>query len=146
MRIRKAHLTPTEDVLKFLHGVERAFFAHALSGATVRIYQKELRNDPRDRELNRESLEKWKARQVEMHDLWESRKAEVDQFLRGLNDERHRAILKLRYVDSLRWSTVKKKLAKQGFYYEDRQMFRLHKDAVAEAQKLWSQRKKEPNQ
>ena len=61
--------------------------------------------------------------------------AVVEDFIAGLPDVRQRTILRLRYVDVLGWNSVREGLQEYGLYYEDRQMFRLHGAALAEARK-----------
>lgn len=59
----------------------------------------------------------------------------VEEFIAELPDVRQRTILRLRYVDLLGWNAVREGLQEYGLYYEDRQMFRLHGAALAEARR-----------
>lgn len=59
----------------------------------------------------------------------------VEEFITELPDVRQRTILRLRYVDLLGWNAVREGLQEYGLYYEDRQMFRLHGAALAEARR-----------
>lgn len=59
----------------------------------------------------------------------------VELFIGTLPDERHRTILRLRYVDSLGWRRIQVEMKGYGFYYEDRQTFNLHGAALAEARR-----------
>ena len=61
--------------------------------------------------------------------------AVVEDFIATLPDVRQRTILRLRYIDVLGWNSVREGLQEYGLYYEDRQMFRLHGAALAEARK-----------
>lgn len=67
--------------------------------------------------------------------LYVRRIAAVEEFIATLPDLKQRTILRLRYVDLLRWDGVKDGLREYGLYYEDRQMFRLHGSALTEARK-----------
>lgn len=67
--------------------------------------------------------------------LYVRRIAAVEDFIATLPDVRQRTILRLRYLDLLGWNSVRDGLQEYGLYYEDRQMFRLHGAALAEARK-----------
>lgn len=73
-----------------------------------------------------------------------AREREVEGFINQLPDERHRAVLRLRYVECLSWPKVLAGMQAVGLWYEERQMFRLHGAALREARKLW-ERKAEDN-
>lgn len=75
-----------------------------------------------------------------LYQAWEQAEEQVDRFLDGIRDTRYKAILKYRYVDLYRWPRIKKELEKCGIYYEERQMFRLHGEALNEARELWRAR------
>ena len=62
----------------------------------------------------------------------------VEDFINRLQDTRHRAVLLLRYVDQLRWPQVVDELEKHGIYYTERQVFRIHGDALQAARQLWA--------
>lgn len=66
------------------------------------------------------------------------RTGEVEDFIEKLPDPRHRLILKLRYLDSMRWPEVNRHMSQGGVYYSDRQMFRLHGEALNSARALWA--------
>ena len=78
-----------------------------------------------------------------LYEKWTDAEWEVDNFLDGITDVRHRAILKLRYVDMLRWPKIEQELKKIGIFYEIRQIHNLHGDALNEARDLWNQRKED---
>lgn len=52
----------------------------------------------------------------------------------ALPDARSRAVLRLRYLDGLRWPRVAEEMCRNGFYYEERQVYRLHTRALREAE------------
>lgn len=76
-----------------------------------------------------------------LYEKWTDAEWEVDRFLDDIPDDRHRAILKLRYVDMLRWPKIEEELKKVGIFYEIRQIHNLHGDALNVARELWSRRK-----
>ena len=54
-----------------------------------------------------------------------------------LPDQRHRVILKQRYINSLSWPEIQEyMLTHHSFAYEERQIFRLHNSALAALQKV----------
>ena len=59
----------------------------------------------------------------------------VENFITTLPDVKHRSILRLRYADGLGWPDVNAGLHEYGLYYEERQMYRLHGAALAEARR-----------
>lgn len=69
--------------------------------------------------------------------------AAVEGFIAKLPDYRHRAIMKLRYVDLLRWGEVEAELCAAGLPYSERQIYNLHGNALKAARKLWEE--VEPN-
>ena len=60
----------------------------------------------------------------------------AEEVIGALPDARQRAVLRLRYVDGLSWAMVQAELGKYGYWYEERQVFRLHRSALKRAQKL----------
>lgn len=80
-----------------------------------------------------------------LYNRWTDAEWEVDRFLDEITDDRHRAILKLRHVDLLRWPKVVEELKKVGIWYEERQVYNLHGEALKEARVLWEQRKEKPD-
>jgi hypothetical protein len=61
----------------------------------------------------------------------------VEEFIDEIPDERHRTILRLRYVDCLRWPKVLEEMERAGLYYDERQMYRLHGSALQAARGLY---------
>lgn len=64
---------------------------------------------------------------------------EVESFISQLGQDVHRIILRLRYVDMLPWPAVQKRLEKNNIFYSDRQIYRIHGEALQEARSLWAQ-------
>ena len=62
---------------------------------------------------------------------------EVEAFVDRIEDPMYRMILKLRYVDCLSWPHVLELLCRGGVYYSERQMFRLHGEALEQARRQW---------
>lgn len=61
---------------------------------------------------------------------------EVERFLSKIEDPNQRVILRMRYADCMRWPEVQEKLQEDGVYYSERQIFRLHGEALQTARKL----------
>ena len=61
----------------------------------------------------------------------------VGEFIQELEDYRHRAILRFRYIECLRWTSVVEELKTVGLFYDERQVYRLHGVALQEARKAW---------
>lgn len=69
----------------------------------------------------------------------EQKEKEVEDFISLLPDVRHRAVLTLYYVTLLKWPRVVEEMEKCGLYYSERQVFRLHGDALQQARILWAE-------
>ena len=67
----------------------------------------------------------------------EKHETEVSDFINRLQSPDSRMILKLRYIDCKRWPKVLSALSSMGRPMTDRQMFRLHGKALAEARELY---------
>lgn len=63
----------------------------------------------------------------------------VERFIARLEKDSHRIILKLRYVDLMGWGRIQEQLEAQGLYYSDRQIYRLHGEALQEARRVWAE-------
>ncbi len=61
----------------------------------------------------------------------------VEAFISELSDARLRSVLRLRYVDCMRWEDVVKGMRVYGYYYDLRHVTRLHGRALNEARKAW---------
>ena len=68
-----------------------------------------------------------------------TKEREVEEFITSIPTDTYRIILRLRYVDCLRWPIVLEHLEKRNLPMSDRQMFRLHGEALHEARKLWAE-------
>lgn len=64
----------------------------------------------------------------------------VEQFIDELSTDKYKEILKLRYVNCMSWPEVEGHLQHAGFYYEIRQVFRLHGAALEEARRVWEKK------
>ena len=80
-----------------------------------------------------------------LYEKWTDAEWEVDTFLDGIEDDRYRYILKLRYVDMLRWPKIEQEMKKIGLHYEIRQIHNLHGDALKVARELWNKRNADTN-
>jgi hypothetical protein len=80
-----------------------------------------------------------------LYEKWTDAEWEVDTFLDGIEDDRYRFILKLRYVDMLRWPKIEQEMKKIKFHYEIRQIHNLHGDALKVARELWNKRNADTN-
>ena len=143
-----------DEVSTFLGGVLRAKFAYfrclrqseeleekctALSSSLSSTEGHGTADVHRDNMLI--ALADKKAMLPYLYAKWIAVMQEVDRFLDEIEDDRHRAILKLRYVDLLRWPNVVEELKKVGIWYEERQVHNLHGDALKVARALWAEKK-----
>lgn len=69
----------------------------------------------------------------------ERRAVAVEEFVKQIPAANHRILLRLRYIDLLHWPEVRKRLGDYKLYYSERQIFRLHGDALEAARKLWAE-------
>ena len=65
------------------------------------------------------------------------REHEVEAFVERIDDPMYRMILKLRYVDCLSWPRVMELLSRGGIYYSQRNITRLHGEALEQARRQW---------
>lgn len=75
----------------------------------------------------------------EQHRQALERKAAVERFVAQLPDPKHRTVLRLRYVDTLRWPVVLNRLHEYELYYSERQLYRIHGEALNAARTLWAE-------
>jgi len=61
----------------------------------------------------------------------------VADFISTLRVAEHREVLYLRYCEQLRWQDIPKRMKGDGFYYSDRQIYRIHGRALNEAREIW---------
>ncbi|NCC85263.1 MAG: hypothetical protein EOM03_14220 [Clostridia bacterium] len=64
---------------------------------------------------------------------------EVSDFIDRLPNDTQRIILRLRYLGLLSWPAVQRSLLERNIYYEIRQIYRLHGEALNAARELWSE-------
>lgn len=67
------------------------------------------------------------------------REIEVEQFIEMITDCNQRLVLRLRYVDLLPWPTIQEKLMEYGICYSERQIFRIHGEALQAARAVWEE-------
>lgn len=63
----------------------------------------------------------------------------AETLLQRLTKTEYRAVLSLRYMQSLRWPMVQEGMAALGFYYEERNIYNIHDNAVRQAASLWGE-------
>ena len=63
----------------------------------------------------------------------------VEHFIQQIQNPTQRAVLLLRYVDLHTWPRVVEKLGEAKIYYEERQVHRIHGDALQAARLLWAE-------
>ena len=91
----------------------------------------------------RVALADMETRLTEEHREALVREREVLTFLSRLPDASHREVLTLRYVSCLRWPQIREELEKVGLYYEERQIYRIHGNALQAARQLWQNTEEE---
>ena len=91
----------------------------------------------------RVALADMETRLTEEHQEALAREREVAAFLSRLPDASHREVLTLRYVSCLRWPQIREELEKAGLYYEERQIYRIHGNALQAARQLWQDTEEE---
>ena len=74
-----------------------------------------------------------------------TRMLEIERFIDALSNPITRHILQHRYIELLRWPALVEALRKDGIYYEDRHVFRLHGIALKEAREAWNKREETNN-
>ena len=62
------------------------------------------------------------------------READIEQFINSLPEPAHRMLLKYRYLELMNWEPIAKKMN-----YSDRQVRRIHGEALQAARKLWKE-------
>ena len=75
----------------------------------------------------------------ELYDQAVRRETDVERFISRLEKDTHRILLRLKYVDLLTWNCVQERMRENGIYYSERQIYRIHGEALQEARKLWAQ-------
>ena len=68
----------------------------------------------------------------------------VEAFVAQMPEKTHRTILRRRYLDNGKsWTEIQDDLARDGVYYSQRHLLRLHTQALEAARKLWDQDREE---
>lgn len=62
----------------------------------------------------------------------------MERFISSLENGTHRILLRLKYADALSWPQVQQQMQESGIYYSERQLYRIHGDALQAARKLWA--------
>ena len=139
------------DVLDFLSSVwearfdmDRASREIALAEAECQRVTAQITGAPggggdRHKDAAWAALADFRALLEEQHRLALERKAAVERFILQLPDPKHRAVLRLRYVDTLRWPVVLERLHDYDLYYSERQMHRIHGAALTAARAKWAE-------
>lgn len=71
----------------------------------------------------------------------------VEAFVAQMPEKTHRTILRRRYLDiGKSWTEIQDDLARDGLYYSQRHLLRLHTQALEAARKLWDQDREEGRQ
>ncbi len=66
------------------------------------------------------------------------KETEVERFISLLEEDSHRILLRLRYVDLLTWTEVQEAMKQSNIYYSERQIYRIHGEALQEARGVWA--------
>lgn len=67
----------------------------------------------------------------------EAQERELEQFIDGIDSSSSRIILRARYLSVQNWHTVRRTLAKAGLKYTEDHIYRLHRQAMKEAEEKW---------
>ena len=71
----------------------------------------------------------------------------VETFVAQMPEKTHRTILRRRYLDTGKsWTEIQDDLARDGLYYSQRHLLRLHTQALEAARELWDQEREEGGQ
>jgi hypothetical protein len=65
---------------------------------------------------------------------------EVETFIDSLPVPVHRVVCRLHYLDGLNWVQVQMRMNRDGFCYSERQITRIHGEALKSARRLWRER------
>lgn len=61
---------------------------------------------------------------------------EIEDLINGLSCSEYRAVLRHRYLRGLNWVKVQQEMYRDGFYYADSSVFRLHGEALNEMRRV----------
>lgn len=64
----------------------------------------------------------------------------VEEFCDGIENSMEREVMKLRYVNCLKWRGVEEALDRAGLCYDERTIYRIHRAAMDSAQELWAKK------
>jgi len=86
----------------------------------------------------RKRLDEERVREMEATRREMERYREVEEFIDQLEKPDHRTILRRRYLDmGLTWVQIHQRLISDGWFYSERQLFRMYRDALREAREIW---------
>ena len=86
----------------------------------------------------RDRLDEERVREMEATRREMERYREVEEFIDQLENPDHRTILRRRYLDmGLTWVQIHQRLISDGWFYSERQLFRMYRDALREAREIW---------
>ena len=126
--LRSERLYAERRIERLFAEAERITMSYKLAGGgSGDVHRDALLAELADRsvELARKVRELWRREEL------------VEAFIEGLPDDRHRAILRLRYIGCLPWPKVRAALEALGFWYDERQVFRLHGAALQIARGMY---------
>lgn len=64
---------------------------------------------------------------------------DVSDFIDSLATPENREVLQLRYCEGLHWPEVTARMQQAGYFYSDRQVYRIHGSALNEAREKWKE-------
>lgn len=70
-------------------------------------------------------------------------KKEMEEFIDSVPGEVNRVVLRLRYIEMLDWPHVAYQMDRAGIPYSQRQLLRIHGQALQAARVVWAERNKE---
>lgn len=82
--------------------------------------------------LAEERAQEYEAIQKEL-----ARHHEVEAFIGRLECLEQKAVLRLRYLEGFNWVKVQQQLYRDGIFYSERQIYRIHGQALQAARELW---------
>lgn len=65
------------------------------------------------------------------------RAEEIERFIESLPTPESRIILRLRYLERLKWTDLSRKISRLGFVYSENHIYKLHGRALNEARAMW---------
>lgn len=61
---------------------------------------------------------------------------EIEERIGGLSCPEYRAVLRHRYLRGLRWAVVQREMARDKFFFCDRELYRIHGEALDEMRRV----------